>query len=79
MAGNVWEWTSSIYTEYPYRADDGREDRSLFQARAARGGTFSIYQDAARTTYRGINDPIGRNWYDGFRVGLTSSRAKETY
>ena len=26
LAGNAWEWTTSAYREYPYDADDGRED-----------------------------------------------------
>lgn len=38
MAGNVQEWTSSQYRDYPYRADDGREEPTVTRTRTLRGG-----------------------------------------
>ncbi len=41
MAGNVWEWTSTIVRDYPYDATDGREDPEAQRERVWRGGPWS--------------------------------------
>jgi hypothetical protein len=73
MVGNVWEWTSSLYKEYPYDPHDGREDSANSSLRVLRGGSFSSYQDAARVSFRGWNDPMSCTWYEGFRLGATAT------
>ena len=38
MAGNLFEWTNSLYKPYPYNAADGREDSTGNGSRVIRGG-----------------------------------------
>jgi formylglycine-generating enzyme required for sulfatase activity len=68
MAGNVWEWCSSLYTPYPYQARDGREDLAAEGRRAMRGGTFGLDRRKLRCAYRNRNRPDDYGFTIGFRV-----------
>jgi len=73
MVGNVWEWTSSLYKDYPYRVDDGREYLESAGPRVLRGGSFDLDRDHARCAYRGRYNPRRFNVDFGFRVVCSPS------
>lgn len=70
MSGNIWEWTSTIYSfPYPYNPNDGRENPADTNSkRTLRGGSWNWIAADARTTAR--DDYAGEfsasEWY-GFR------------
>ena len=88
MAGNVVEWTSSLFGKhheddfeaadfnYPYDATDGREDilAPPDLRRVLRGGGWNFDLDHARTQFRDHLRSSGRNYETGFRL---SSNAQE--
>jgi len=55
MAGNVWQWVSSVYRDYPYRSDDGRESLDSTEPRATRGGGHDWPAEGITATHRGQN------------------------
>jgi formylglycine-generating enzyme required for sulfatase activity len=78
MAGNVWEWTLSLWGEggheptfkYPYDLADGREnvEAPTDVRRVLRGGSFNYGLASARCACRNRVAPESMNWYVGFRV-----------
>jgi len=68
MAGNVWEWTYSLYKFYPYRNEDGREAAESQELRVLRGGSFNDLQGYVRCAARDKASPNDRDYSVGFRV-----------
>ena len=68
MSGNVWEWCRSLYTPYPYCADDGREVLKVEGWRVLRGGSWYDAEWGARAARRLSSDPHRISHNTGFRV-----------
>jgi formylglycine-generating enzyme required for sulfatase activity len=67
MAGNAWQWTSSLNHPYPYQATDGREDLTSGDERIMRGGAWFNGPDFIRSAFRYYNYPHDRYGYVGAR------------
>lgn len=68
LAGNVWEWTSSLVKSYPYNANDGREQPNSAGNRVLRGGSWNGDARYARAACRSPSAPGSVIDVFGFRV-----------
>lgn len=68
MSGNVKEWVSSLYTDYPFNQNDGRESSdNNTDLHIVRGGSFSPLSQNQSTSYRHEHDPMREHGDFGFR------------
>jgi len=72
VAGNVWEWTSSLFQPYPYDQSDGRESVASAGARTLRGGSWDHSGNHARAAYRLDERPNFAWIFIGFRLARTT-------
>jgi len=83
MAGNVIEWTRSLWgkdinvPEYHYPYSKDKNERENIQApddirRVVRGGAWDDDSESLRCAYRFSNPPISRNNLLGFRAAASS-------
>jgi iron(II)-dependent oxidoreductase len=72
LAGNVWEWCSSLCWAYPYGADDGRENPSSDQPRVMHGGSWRSRPLSVRCSARQGELPTDRFDVVGFRIARDS-------
>jgi formylglycine-generating enzyme required for sulfatase activity len=70
VAGNVWEWTSTLFELYPYQSEDGREDEHSPRDRVMRGGSWKRGSQEARCAHRSGDPPDFRTAFIGFRVAI---------
>jgi formylglycine-generating enzyme required for sulfatase activity len=74
LSGNVWEWTRSLYEDYPYDPRDGREDLEASGPRVVRGGAFLKSEILVRCASRRYRPPHDRDLNFGFRVCVVSQQ-----
>ena len=77
MAGNVWEWTTTLYGDangqpyqYPYDPNDGRESSttSTVAYHVLRGGSYLNDGSYVRSAFRGADESTQAQKGYGFRV-----------
>ena len=79
MAGNVWEWVSTVYAPYPYDAGDGREDPRSGLPRVLRGGSYaSPTSRNLRCAARSRSATGRRSPHIGFRVARHPATAERS-
>lgn len=71
MAGNVFEWTSSLNHSYPYDAADGREDLTRGGDRVTRGGSWNEDSNDLQVFYRSWLSPE----YSESEIGIRCAKS----
>ena len=70
MSGNLWEWCSDLYGDYSSSSQINPTGPTSGSRRVLRGGSWYYYDQRCRVADRNYGSPVGRSYYDGFRLAL---------
>lgn len=76
MAGNVWEWTSSIYRGYSEEEDVKRHDPDSLAERVVRGSSWYNFAPLAACSARAVDRAYNLFYDVGFRVAVVSANSR---
>jgi formylglycine-generating enzyme required for sulfatase activity len=74
LAGNVWEWCSTLLKPYPYVAADGRESAFATGLRVLRGGGYADPPAYLSPSFRHGERPDRRLPFNGVRLARSVPR-----